>query len=580
MLKVSHFLGESEFGVHAIPLFGPADDSFEKIAAPSLLPEVVRYIEALTPIANSQYVLVNAMGAGEYYGSNINGDYFSEASLIHRPDDWDFNPLLDKIKSKSWPYGFPTFYNAHPFAHHRNKDASRAFGVVELATWNDHMKRVELVVRVDKDKCEKFGGVPVWDKLKIGKFPDVSMGTKVPFDTCSICLDKEKYQKALGTYDPKKHPHPGQAALEYHKKLQRDGGSGIRGLSITRADYCDHAKRMMNRILPDGRKVFVLNDFPRFFDISFVFIGADKTAKTMLFIKRSMSSAEEAENLGYSDGQMGKVASVSDETLKMAFLGKSAKYKESEIVKDTIPSQFAAKAVPILTEQEPDLPDPILKLMGRLPLEKALATTAGLGMVLRPREFQRIVIIQLGNPSLADELDKSDTLFSKSDEVEPMDMKREDFMPSLARLLLPLLALRSALGPIIEKRILVASGRSKKDNRSATSHPSELLRKIGSAYNGYRLGVMDLVANTQDFLSSAAANSDRELYKLAAAPVEEMFTPLTAAYLKEAFLDERPIHIADDGVLKVSELRPCAGVERGLPSKNTWSDDINHVSGE
>jgi hypothetical protein len=30
-------------------------------------------------------VLVNAMGAGEYYGSNSNGDHFPEAGLIHRP---------------------------------------------------------------------------------------------------------------------------------------------------------------------------------------------------------------------------------------------------------------------------------------------------------------------------------------------------------------------------------------------------------------------------------------------------------------------------------------------------------------
>src|SRR6185295_11826397 len=33
--------------------------------------------------------------------------------------------------------------------------------------------------------------------------------------------------------------------------------------------------------LPDGRKVAVRNDTPRFFDISFVFIGADKTAKVL-----------------------------------------------------------------------------------------------------------------------------------------------------------------------------------------------------------------------------------------------------------------------------------------------------------
>src|SRR5688572_27098598 len=110
MLKCSYFRGETETGPSAIPLFGRADAYFEKTASAQLLPEVVRYIAALKPENTSQYVLVNAMGAGEYFGSNINGDYFSEESLIHKPDDWMGNPVIDRIRAKEWPYGFPTFY--------------------------------------------------------------------------------------------------------------------------------------------------------------------------------------------------------------------------------------------------------------------------------------------------------------------------------------------------------------------------------------------------------------------------------------------------------------------------------------
>ena len=122
------------------------------------------------------------------HNSNINGDHFPEAALIHKPNDWTGNPLVDKAKARSWPYGFPTFYLAHPFAHHRNKDATRAFGEVELSTWNPLMKRVELVVRVDYDKCVKFGGTAVWDKLCAGKYPDVSMGC-VPAGTRVMLAD-------------------------------------------------------------------------------------------------------------------------------------------------------------------------------------------------------------------------------------------------------------------------------------------------------------------------------------------------------------------------------------------------------
>jgi hypothetical protein len=577
MLKVAFFSGESEHGPVALPLVPQAQGDFEKTARPALLSEVTRYITALRPSQASIYVLVNAMGAGEFYGSNINGDYFSEASLIHAPDNWAGNPLLDKVRAKTWPYGFPTFYDAHPFAHHRNKDPSRAYGEVELAAWNPKMRRVELVVRVDKDKCEQFGGTGVWDKLHQGQHPDVSMGCKVPFDTCSICLDWEKYRKAQATFDKNKHKSLGEAVLAYHKNLKLRNGKGIRGVSITRVDYCEHAKKSMNRILSDGRKVFVYNDYPRFFDISFVFIGADKTAKVMMKIAEgrrlwSLPSAELAEKLGYDEvfdhlppaapAPFEKAASVPDELLKAAF-GKAAKEKDSEIVKDVLPSQFAGKAVPLLTASEPDLPRDLIDTLGCAGLGAALSTTAGLGIVLRPREFQRIVLISTGERPAADLLEESGTTFGRVGKSEDVPLGPSLFSPALARLLLPLLASRSALGPAVERRIVVLSHHTQKDKKPTASLSSPRLDKIGAAYNGYRSGVMDLVANAQQLVGRAAKPSDFHLLKLAEAPVDEVFTPLSVAYLKTAYMDE--LGAADGAGASQAQ----AGVERGFPSKNT-----------
>lgn len=548
MIKVSTFLAESEFGLSVIPLFGPADAEFEKNASADLLPEVLQYISELRPRNDAQYVLVNAMGAGEFYGSNINGDHFPENGLIHKPDSWRGVPLLDKTAAKDWPYGFPTFYGAHPFAHHRNKDPSRAYGEVEFATWNDKMKRVELVTRVDKDKCFRFGGVGVWDKLRDGQFPDVSMGSKVPFDTCSICLDWKLYHEALATFDPKKHRHPGAAALEFHKRLKAKNGVGIRGLSITRKDYCEHALRSMNKIFPDGRKVFVYNDFPRFFDISFVFIGADRTAKVMVFIVRagqkfSMPSAEAAEHLGISDHDVPdkgeKRASVEDEILKSAF-SKGAENKKAAIEKDVVPSQFAGKAIPVLTKNEPDLPKELLEALSSVPLKKALSTTSGMGIVLRPREFQRVMLTGEGKGDLADKLEQAGVMFPSTDEATPMGMSPDNFMPALARLLAPMMGMRSGLGPIIERRVTIVCTSPKKEASDTSSLSSDLLRKIGSAYNGYRRGVMEVVASTQSLLEKAATSKDADMHKLAGAATEELFTPLAHQYLSGAFKDEVP----------------------------------------
>lgn len=566
MLKYSHFSGETEYGPSAIPLFGNGDSVFEKTAATHLLPEVVQYIATLRPQRDSQYVLVNAVGAGEYYSSNINGDYFTEECLVHAPTDWSGNPVIDRIRARDWPYGYPTFYGAHPYAHHRNKDSSRAFGEVELAAWNPEMRRVELVTRLDRKKCIEYGGQGTWDKLKSGAYPDVSMGCKVPFDSCSICLDWKRYREAQATFDPKRHKHPGQAVLEVHKK------NPIRGVSITRRDYCEHALKQMNKIFPDGRKAFVFNDYPRFFDISFVFIGADKTAKTMLFIFSGgvphsvRSSAEVADNV-LTDGE--KTASADDLLLRAAFeehQDKLAKQKSGEITKRVIPSQFAGKAVPLLTRCEEDLPNETMDRLSTLPPENVLSTLGGMGVLLRPREFQRITLIQLGRRDLADDLDSRNEVFQKSTGSESMGVDPRKFMPSLASLLAPLLSLRSLLAPEIERRVVVSTSDHEPRTARAPSHSEDLLDKIGAAYNGYRHDVMDLVAHSQNLLASAGVDSS--LQKLASASIDDVFTPLSAAYLVEAFSEEYGSPSFDQA---------AAGVEKGSSLQRTRGAHNQHV---
>lgn len=562
MLKVSFFRGETEQGPTVVPLFNRATDSaLEKVAGAHLLPEVVRYIDALRPSPNSVYSLVNALGAGEYYGSNINGDYFPESALLHRPDDWSGNALLDKVKAKDWPYGYPTFYYAHPYAHHRNKDATRAFGEVELAVWNGNMRRVELVTRVDKDKCLQFGGAQVWDKLKAGMFPDVSMGCKVPFDTCSICLDWKAFRAAQETFDKGRHKHPGEAVLEFHKKKK------IRGLSITRKDYCEHALKQMNRILPNGKKVFVYNDYPRFFDISFVFIGADRTAKTMMKIASfggidaEHPSAEMADRLGYSDDEPAqeKTAGVLDDLVFEAAFGKNAKAKRGEITKD-VPAAHVSHAARSIANSDRDLPRDVLELLGKAPLESSLATTGGLGIVLRPREFQRIILVNIGRRDVADELDMLGEVFPRSDARAPMQLSSSDFLPALVKLLLPLLMSRSAIAPALEGRLLISASSTPKEKRGSSSLSSDLLRKISAAYNSYRDQLMELVAHAQDLMGGSSA-SPVDFRKLSSASPEEVFSPLTVEYIANAFLDER----ADGFSGKTAN----ADVERGFPSRNT-----------
>lgn len=227
----------------------PSGADMEKTAG--IHPEILAYKQQLEPEPGKTYVHILALGAGDYYGANLNNDHFPWAGLQH-----------DHTKT-AHPYmhGYKTFLNAHAFAHHVNKDPEKAYGDVLVSVLNTKMKRVELIVAIDEEKCIRNGGQRTLEKIKAGEYPSTSMGCRVPFDVCSICGNKAKY----------------------------------------RSEYCDHMRNDAGKIMTDGRKVFVYNPYPRFFDISFVFIGADRTS----FVLEKVAHAEQMEK----DAFLGKALS-------------------------------------------------------------------------------------------------------------------------------------------------------------------------------------------------------------------------------------------------------------------------------
>lgn len=434
-------------------------------------------------VAEDKSFVVNGVAV---HNSNINGDWFGVSSLIHK------GPV----------YGHETFRTAGIFKHHVNKQIERSLGIIMLAVWHDRMKRVELVLEVDRDKCAQFGATDVCDKLDQNIFPDVSMGTKVPFDTCSICLDVKKYEAAKATFDPSIHKSEGEAILAVHKR------DPIRGVSITRNDYCDDLRKRLNKILPDGRKVYAVNDYPRFFDISFVFIGADKTAKVMAKLASVSSfshvagdaipSWQVAEVMGYSEEPMEKAASVGH---VLPRIKSAAEIKSGEIEKDVVPSQFGGKAVPA----KDDIPNDILDTLGKGDLSEALSTPTMMGMLLRPREFQRITIISMGNKPLADELDNKGIVFPHTDEDEsPADIGSGHFSDMIKKLLMPLMEGRSSLEPVAKRRMIKITimGGPKEESslQKTSSHP--FMQKIAAMYNGYIRGAISCLKDIPSTVDS------------------------------------------------------------------------------
>lgn len=406
MYKLVTFAGyDNQTGPHIFPIEADVGRSLEhiKMARP-LPPAIEQYIATAKPVPGKTQLLIDAMGAGEYYGSNVNGDHFPEEALRHKGPD----------------YGYETFMRfAYPFKHHVNKDPARAYGdKVTLSAYDPHMHRVLLIVRVDDSKCQDILG-----DLANNRYWDVSMGCKVPWDECSICHNRAR----------------------------------------NRAEYCPHLRYQMNKILQDGRRVVAYNRLPKFFDISFVTIGAEKASHVLKKVAH--------------DGRVYEVAPSSAELGGLHYGKLAAQDKRAEIEKD-VPSQPAANIQGATSQDkakmnafmsnagavksmEPEIPPQVLNQLGGFPLRKILGTVAAMGIDLRPQEFQRIILVKQGAAPLADHLHRHRLVFDENNpSPEPPGWVRgisklgeEDVSEKVAMILRPYLSDRSCYPDILLARL-------------------------------------------------------------------------------------------------------------------------------
>lgn len=123
--------------------------------------ESTRYFDEIKTKKNHVYILAVAMTAGEFYGSNSNGDYF----------------LADDLEKYH-----KVFETAKVFWNHNHKDVTKASGDVLKAFWNTKMRRIELVLEMAVSKSRN---IPDLIKRKIPI--KVSMGLSTPSERCSVC---------------------------------------------------------------------------------------------------------------------------------------------------------------------------------------------------------------------------------------------------------------------------------------------------------------------------------------------------------------------------------------------------------
>jgi hypothetical protein len=479
LIKRSHYtLDESQ-----IHLVRPGE---QVKTASRILPSVQAFIDQLSASEDYSYVLVNAMGYSEFYGANSNTDwygyneYLDFNGLLHAPLGFGNNYETDKMHGADWPYGYPSYYSATAYAHHKNTDPQLlGFGDVIFVAINQEMKRVELIIRVFNEEAKKKGHLSILNRIEAGERVDVSMGCRVPFDLCSICTDWAAVKSAWKTFDPKKHRHPGVAILAAHK------AKNIRGLAVTRKDYCECMRKRRGQILPDGRKVFVYNDFPRFFDISFVLVGADKTAKMMWHLSGSGPSAPKPDRSGLSL------------LLKSSSIDKEIPGAIGQLIDADAES---ASDMSTLLKAKSFSADPVDSA------RRLLSSLASLGIIASPGEFQSLVVScypegsgGLGDCVFDSRLGGIDDRFS----VRP-----ESYSEAVAKLFAPMVHDRSGFAPFLNKRL--GGGLKKVASKAPTVQRNSLLNKIAEMYNGYRLSVLEKSAELFPKVAAAVPLDPRD----------------------------------------------------------------------
>lgn len=489
MEKRLEFPGIDESGnVQVSALFIKGAKGLTKLASVSseLHKDITDFVASTKADSRYVYVMVNALGAGEYYGANINADYFEESEL--NPSD----PSAD--------WGYKTFLDAGVYRHHKNKITEKSYGKVLLAVYNPVMHRVELVIRIDRAKAAAEGHQDLLDTLDAGGHPSVSMGARVKFDVCYICGNK----------------------------------------SATRDDYCVCMKTQKNQILPDGRKVCVKNPKPRFFDISFVAIGADRTSFSMMKIA-SVGLAPDDASLVEKVASKGKLANIIKQLPGMS-----------------------ARLLPGVTSKEHDLSPATIAALSRMPLDRSLTSLSASGVLLKPEEFGELVLRTIGKGQLAERL-SGHPLPATSSIDDGVQFGGPHQYSNITSLLGGSLGGRSFFQPPLTRRIIISIEVTPSEPVCKHAHvlltdgEKELLNCISAGYNGYRkqlfekIGsiVSDITVRDGGLLSAIHQDSLEDYFlmgkrKEAGAPLQLLgLVPL--AYLYGAHVNNKRASGADVG---------------------------------
>lgn len=159
--RIDHPL--SDHGLHSRVLTFSEGNALEKVARDNYIPpsldKAIREIQS-SPDPSMVYLYDRALGAGEIYGPNNNGDFFSKSDLKSHHDSF--------VKS------------ARLYRHHKSNGPN--IGDVMASAYNEKLDTVDLIIRAPLEKVASDV-----EKLDNGFILATSMGARLKYDVCSYC---------------------------------------------------------------------------------------------------------------------------------------------------------------------------------------------------------------------------------------------------------------------------------------------------------------------------------------------------------------------------------------------------------
>lgn len=339
----SHFPHTGEATVQPVVLWANGRPCIEGISKHASVGS--EFFNTIQPVPGQSIVYVLAVSAWEHYGENRNGDGFPEFPYKEHLDP----PAISPEETLTQHYKtFETF--GHNYRHHKNKDPKKAVGKVLKAFWNAAMHRVELLISLDNAKAPDLA-----ERIAAGEYPPVSMGTKVRWDVCSICLNR----------------------------------------APTRAQYCNHLKFQMRDVI-NGVKVAALNPSPKFFDISWVFKPADPIAYMMKKVAEEspyelIGGSQAGEYLNEMEER--KLAAHKLGVIDKVVQGLPVDAKTEGVDENDLANIKRMRTTVIsATQNTPSFSDDLLQMFSSLPLNKTLSSLYGSGMALNTPEITKIIV--------------------------------------------------------------------------------------------------------------------------------------------------------------------------------------------